>query len=139
MGENYNTGANVLLSISSEAERTAGTSPGKAPRNSPSLDSSQIANLRALQSKPNTKQNDDWQRYDGSTAGNESAMNNQPPLTQENIDFICSTKPITDGIGDKNQAIHCAFLSSENFISSPLLSHEICPIGSGETTSHRLE
>lgn len=35
-----------------------------------------LANLRAMQSKPNTNQNDDWQRYDDSAAGNESAMNN---------------------------------------------------------------
>lgn len=35
MGENYNTGAKVLLSISSEAERTAGTSPGKSAKEQP--------------------------------------------------------------------------------------------------------
>lgn len=38
--ENYNTGAKVLLWGSSEAERTTGTSPGKATKNSASLDSS---------------------------------------------------------------------------------------------------
>lgn len=40
MGEKYNTGAKVLLSVSSEAERTTGSSPGKATKNSTSLDSS---------------------------------------------------------------------------------------------------
>jgi len=45
-------------------------------RTVPVWTAARLANLRAKQSKPNTKRNDDWQRYDDSTAGNESAMNN---------------------------------------------------------------
>lgn len=64
-------------------------------------------------------------------------MNNQAPLTQENIDFICSTKLIADGIGEENPAIHCAFPSPKKFISSVLLSNEMHLIGSAETAAHR--